>query len=52
MTQVSLIRDVYTKKGWTLFYVTKRTGGAATNTEAVKFLIQAGSSSSSSSASA
>lgn len=49
VTQVSLIRDVYTKKGWTLFYVTKRTGGAATNTEAVKFLIQAGSSSSSSS---
>lgn len=49
ITQVSLIRDVYTKKGWTLFYVTKRTGGAATNTQAVKFLVQAGSSSSSSS---
>lgn len=35
---MTMIRDIITKKGFTLFYTTKRTGGGATNTEAVKFL--------------
>lgn len=35
---MAMIRDIYTSKGFTIFYSTKRTGGGATNTEAVKFL--------------
>lgn len=35
---IRTLRDPYTAKPWVLFYSTKRTGGGAQNTEAVKFL--------------
>ncbi|WP_298018244.1 phage major capsid protein [uncultured Parasphingopyxis sp.] len=35
---MSLIRDNVTKKGWTKFYFSKRTGGAPLDTNAIKFL--------------
>lgn len=35
---VRTLRDPYTAKPWVLFYSTKRTGGGAQNTEALKFL--------------
>lgn len=35
---VRTLRDPYTAKPWVLFYSTKRCGGGAQNTEAVKFL--------------
>ena len=35
---MKLIRDQVTKKGWTKFYFSKRTGGAPLDTNAVKFL--------------
>jgi HK97 family phage major capsid protein len=35
---IRTLRDPYTAKPWVLFYTTKRTGGGAQNTEAVKFL--------------
>lgn len=35
---IRTLRDPYTAKPYVVFYSTKRTGGGATNTEAVKFL--------------
>lgn len=35
---IRTLRDPYTAKPWVLFYSTKRTGGGAQNTEALKFL--------------
>lgn len=35
---IRTLRDPYTAKPWVLFYSTKRTGGGAQNTEAVKFV--------------
>lgn len=35
---IRTLRDPYTAKPWVLFYSTKRTGGGAQNTEAVKFI--------------
>lgn len=35
---IRTLRDPFTAKPWVLFYSTKRTGGGAQNTEAVKFL--------------
>jgi HK97 family phage major capsid protein len=35
---MKLIRDQVTKKGWTKFYFSKRTGGAPLDTNAIKFL--------------
>ncbi len=37
-TDIEIIRDPYTKKGSTLFYVHKRVGGAVRNSEAIKVL--------------
>lgn len=48
---ISMIRDDITDKGSTKFYTVKRVGGGLTNTEAVKFLVQPGSASGSTSAS-
>lgn len=36
--ELRLLRDPYTKKGWVKFYFTKRVGGAATDTNAIKLL--------------
>ena len=35
---VRLLRDPYTKKGFVLFYATKRVGGSPDDTQAIKFL--------------
>lgn len=35
---IRVIRDIYTKKGFVLFYTTKRTGGAVVNFQAIKRL--------------
>lgn len=35
---IRTLRDPYTAKPYVVFYTTKRTGGGAQNTEAVKFL--------------
>lgn len=36
--ELRLLRDPYTKKGWVKFYFTKRVGGSATDTNAIKLL--------------
>jgi len=37
-TELRLLRDPYTKKGWVRFYFTKRVGGSTTDTNAIKLL--------------
>ena len=35
---MKIIRDPYSRKGWTSFYVAKRTGGAVLDSQAIKLL--------------
>lgn len=37
-SELRLLRDPYTKKGWVRFYFTKRVGGAVTDFDAIKLL--------------
>ncbi|MBN9271151.1 MAG: phage major capsid protein, partial [Mesorhizobium sp.] len=37
-SELRLLRDPYTKKGWIRFYFTKRVGGAPTDSNAIKLL--------------
>lgn len=48
---MGMIRDDITDKGFTKFYTSRRIGGGLKNTEAVKYLVQPGSASGSTSAS-